>query len=72
MNETRSLQDKVKLLEKELATLTDKLDRIGETLDELEDVKFEIKAFKLFVGRRHPEFKKEIQEIVKKLRSAQR
>lgn len=69
MKDMRALEDKIKLLEKELADLTERFDKLSASVGELDEFKLELRAFKLFAGRHHPEFKTEIQELVKKLRS---
>ncbi len=53
MKESAS-EERLNLLEKELDGLTEKLD--------------ELDGLKLFLGRVHPEFKKQFPEIIKKLR----
>jgi hypothetical protein len=58
---------RVKLLEKELMTLTDKLDSINKKLQEIEELEKEIKGLKLFLGRLHPEFKKKFPEVMEKV-----
>lgn len=72
MKDMRALDDKIKLLEKELATLTERFDRLNASMGEVEELKVEVRALKLFAGRKHPEFKTEVQELVKKLRSGPR
>ncbi len=61
------MQDKIKLLEKEIGTLTDKLDKINKDLKENDDLKNEIKGLKLFLGRTHAEFKTQFPEIMQKV-----
>ncbi len=67
MKEDRILQEKFNLVNKELATLTDKLDEISAALKEIEDLKIEVKGLKLFIGRVHPEFKNQLPAIIKKI-----
>ena len=67
MKEEKSLKERLNLLEKEIATLTDQVERINKQLKELSDVKDEIKGLKLFLGRSHPEFKSEFPEIMQKI-----
>lgn len=69
VKEELALQEKIKLLERELGTLADKLSAYNKALKEIEDLKKEIKGLKLFLGRHHPELKSEFPEILKKLRS---
>ncbi|MBS1113775.1 MAG: hypothetical protein H6R42_602 [Nitrospirae bacterium] len=59
--------DKTKLLEKEIATLTEKLDSVNKDLQEIKDLKNEIKGLKLFLGRVYPEFKTWFPEIMQKV-----
>ncbi len=61
------LKDKIKLLEKEIGTLTDKLEEALKSLKEFEDLKHEIKGLKLFITRMHPEFKIRYPEIMHKV-----
>ena len=58
---------RVKLLERELTTLTDKLESINKKLKEIEDLEQEIKGLKLFLGRLHPEFTKKFPEVMQKV-----
>jgi hypothetical protein len=45
------------------------MDRIGGALREIEDLKMEIRALKVFLERHHPEIMKELPGIIKKFRS---
>ena len=67
MKEEKLLEERVKLIEKELATLADKLDASNKALKEIDDLKDEIKGLKLFLGRTHPAFKTKLPEIMQKL-----
>lgn len=67
MKEEKTLKEKVNLLEKEIATLTEKVEEMESALNELNDLKLEIKGLKLFLGREHPEFKNQFPEIIKKI-----
>ena len=67
MKEERASKERINLLEKELATLTDKLEETSASLKEMEDLKLEIKGLKLFLGRTYPEFKSKFPEIMKKI-----
>lgn len=67
MKEERGLKERVNLLEKELATLTEKLEDMESALKEISDLKLEIKGLKLFLGREHPEFKSQFPGIMKKI-----
>jgi hypothetical protein len=61
------LEEKIKLLERELLTLTEKLEAVNAGLKEIEDLKNEIKGLKLFIGREYPEFKNRFPEIMEKI-----
>lgn len=67
MKEELQLKEKIKLLEQELITLTEKVESISKALREIEDIKQEIKGIKIFLGRVHPEFKSKYPEIMQKL-----
>ena len=62
------LKEKLWLLEKELVTLSDKLDSVDNVKDAITDIQKEIKGLKLFLSRVHPEFKKQFPELIKKLK----
>lgn len=72
MKEERVLKERVNLLEKELATLTEKIDEMESALKEIGDLKIEIKGLKLFLGREHPEFKSQFPGIIKKIYSVRK
>ena len=59
--------EKIDLIEKELATLTDRVEEISLSLREIRDLKLEIKGIKVFLGRMHPEFKNQFPEIMQKI-----
>jgi len=61
------LREKLKLLEKELETVTEKLESVSKDLKGMEDLKYEIKGLKLFLGRVYPEFKTKFPEIMQKV-----
>jgi prefoldin subunit 5 len=61
------LKERINLIEKELSTLTEKIEAINTALKELEDLKQNIKGLKLFIGRVHPEFKNKFPEIMQKI-----
>lgn len=67
MKEEIILEEKIKLLERELLTLTEKLEAVNAGLKEIEDLKNEIKGLKLFIGREYPEFKNRFPEIMEKI-----
>jgi len=60
-------KEKFKLLERELETLTEKVEAMNKDLKEIEDFKNEIKGLKLFLGRVHPDFKTRFPEIMQKV-----
>lgn len=67
MKEERILNEKIRLFEKELATLTEKIEKMGALLKETGDLKRQIDGIKLFLVRMHPEFKSQFPEIMKKI-----
>ncbi|MGQ9569942.1 MAG: hypothetical protein ACUVUQ_03680 [Thermodesulfovibrionales bacterium] len=67
MKEEKILKERVNLLEKEIATLTEKVEEMESALKEINDLKLEIKGLKLFLGREHPGFKNQFPEIIKKI-----
>ncbi len=69
MKEEIVVKEAIGLLQQEIATLTGKLSAFEKVLGNMEDIESELKAMKLFLGRRYPEFKKEYPEIIEKIRS---
>ena len=69
MKEEKYLKEKIALIEKELATLTERLEEINAALKDREDLRREVKGLKLFLGRVHPEFKGQFPEIMQKIKS---
>ena len=67
MKEEIISKEKFKLLERELETLTEKVEAMNKDLKEIEDFKNEIKGLKLFLGRVHPDFKTRFPEIMQKV-----
>jgi hypothetical protein len=67
LKEERALGERISLLEKELVMLTEKLEETSASLEEIEDLKLEIKGLKLFLGRAYPDFKSKFPEIMKKI-----
>jgi 5-bromo-4-chloroindolyl phosphate hydrolysis protein len=55
------------LIQKELKTLAEGIEELKVSMKEIEDLKAEIRAIKLFLGRAHPDFRKEFPSIVKKV-----
>lgn len=72
MKEEKVLKERVNLLEKELVTLTEKLEEMESALKEIGDLKIEIKGLKLFLGREYPKFKSQFPEIIKKIYSVRK
>lgn len=64
----KTVKEKFSLIEKELETLTRRVEEVSALQRELDDLKFDIKALKLFLGRTHPEFKGQFPEILQKLK----
>ncbi len=69
MKEERELIEKIKLLEKEIQTLVSEVQRLDAALSEVKDVELELKGIKVFLGRKHPELKDQLPEIVRKLKA---
>ena len=67
MKEEKISQESFNLVQKELITLTEKLEEMGARLQELDDLKLEIKGLKLYLGRQHTDFSGQFQEIMKKV-----
>jgi hypothetical protein len=67
LKEEKVVREKMRLLEKELETVTEKLESMSKDLKGMEDLKHEIKGLKLFLGRIHPEFKTKFPEIMQKV-----
>lgn len=67
MKEEIILKEKINLLEKELVTLTEKVEAMVKSLKDIEDLKNEIKGLKMFIGRVHPELKSELPELMRKI-----
>lgn len=68
MNHEKLLKEKIALIEKELATVTELADDLSAALKDVEDLKLELKGLKVFLGRMHPEFKGQFPEILRKVR----
>jgi len=65
------LQEKIKLLEKEIATLADTVACCRDLGKQIEDLKEDIRGLKLFLARHFAGFKEEYLEIKGKLESTQ-
>jgi len=68
MKEEKYLKERIALIERELATLTERLEGLEGSLKEVEDIRLEIKGIKLFLGRVHPDFKNQFPEIMQKIK----
>lgn len=67
MKEEDISQESFNLIQKELITLTEKLEKMSISLKDMDDLKLEIKGLKVFLGRVHPDFSKQFPDIVKKI-----
>jgi len=67
MAQEKTIEEKLKLLEREISTIAEELEGLGASLKEIEDLKIEIRALKLYLSRHMSEFKKEFPDILKKL-----
>jgi predicted ribonuclease toxin of YeeF-YezG toxin-antitoxin module len=67
MIEEKALNERLKLVEKELATISDEFDKVEARFKELEDLKDEIKALKVCLGKFQPGFKDEFLSAMKKV-----
>jgi hypothetical protein len=67
MKEEKISQESFNLVQQELITLTERLEEIGAKVQELDDLRLEIKGLKLFLARLHPDFSVQFQEIMKKV-----
>jgi hypothetical protein len=68
MKEGKSLKEKMALLEKELATVSNELDKTRAGLKDLEDIKLELKGLNLFMGRVHPQFKAQFLGVMRNIK----
>lgn len=65
------LAERVKIQEKALQELADKLAKRSDALDEeMQDVQEDVKAIKILLSRTVPDFKKQFPEIRRKLKAA--
>ena len=67
MKEEKVLQERINLLEKEITTVAEQIEKMDRTLRELSDLQNEIKGLKLFIGRVHTDFKGNFPEIMQKI-----
>jgi hypothetical protein len=61
------LKEKINLLEKELLTLTEKVETMSKSLKDIDDLNNEIKGLKMFIGGVHPELKSKLPELMRKI-----
>lgn len=69
MKEDKALEERLKLLEMEISTVAAEAEKSAKLLEEIAEIKKELGALKLFISRRHAEFKKEFLDIVAKLKT---
>jgi predicted nucleic acid-binding Zn-ribbon protein len=69
MKDQRALQERINLLEKEIQSLTTELQRLDTIVSRLDDMQYEMKGLKVFLARVHPDFRNQLPEIVRKLKS---
>jgi len=67
MKKEKMPEENLHVLKQELITITEQLEELRGTLKDMEDLKLDIKGLKLFLGRVHPEFKKQFPDIMKKI-----
>jgi len=67
MKEEIVLKEKLKLVEQELVTLVDKLAELEKEIREMREIRDELKAIKLFLGKEYPDFKSRFPELLKKI-----
>lgn len=68
MKEEIVLKERIKLLEKEIETLTERVVTLEKALHEFKELDREIRAIKLYLSKSNPEFKAQYPEIVKKVK----
>ena len=68
MREDKLVNEKIALLEKELATVAECLEELNAALKEVGELKRELKGLKVYLGRVQPEFRGQYLEIMKKLK----
>jgi hypothetical protein len=61
------LEEKISLIEREVVTLTRKVEEMTVCIRELEELGLDIAGLKLFLGREFPGFKGEFPGIVQKI-----
>jgi hypothetical protein len=66
---SNGIEERIKIQEKALSNFADSMKKREKEFDEeIRDIKAECKAFKLFLARNMPEFKKQFPEIQRKLK----
>ncbi len=69
MKEEIILKENIKLLEKEIETITERLGRLEKEVRELRELALEVKALKLYLSKTDPKFKEQYPEIIKKVKA---
>ncbi len=67
MKEEGMSQEDFNLIQKELVTLTEKLEKMSISLKDMDDLRLEIKGLKVFLSRVHPDFSKQFSGIIRKV-----
>ncbi|MEM2956625.1 MAG: hypothetical protein QW041_03585 [Candidatus Pacearchaeota archaeon] len=67
MKEELIFKEKIKIIEKEIITLTEKIENLEKAITSLSELKNEVKALKLYLNRLNPDFKSEYPKIIKKI-----
>ena len=62
------LKERINHIERGLRLFDEELEKVKKMKVEIEDIKAEIKALKIFLSRGNPDFKKQYPEITKKLK----
>ncbi len=67
MKDEKIMNDRLRLIEKELSTLSEAFDRLEKSVAEMDDLKAEVKALKIYLGKMEPKFKKEFLSAMTKV-----
>ncbi|GBD99118.1 hypothetical protein BMS3Abin07_01150 [bacterium BMS3Abin07] len=67
MKEEIELRERLKMVERELGTLVDELQKLEKEMKEMKEMKDELKAIKLFLGKEFPDFRNRYPELLKKI-----
>lgn len=62
-----AIRERLNLLDREMATLAERIDEISAMLKEIEELKTEVRGLKIFLAREFPDFKTGFPEIIKKI-----